>query len=81
MSFNRDNNKGCPCAGCKDRVVEPNCHMTCEPFLKWRQDKDDENKAKRMGEVSTMSETKKRAIWKKMRYSRQVRFNNTTKEK
>lgn len=22
-----------PCRGCQDRVVEPNCHMTCERYL------------------------------------------------
>ena len=24
-----------PCQGCEDRTVEPNCHMTCEKFLKY----------------------------------------------
>ena len=22
-----------PCKGCKDRCVEPNCHMTCQKYL------------------------------------------------
>lgn len=25
-----------PCKGCRDRVVEPNCHMTCEKYLAYR---------------------------------------------
>lgn len=27
------NNPGYFCKGCKDRTVEPNCHMTCEKYL------------------------------------------------
>lgn len=25
-----------PCKDCKERVVEPNCHMTCEKYLSWK---------------------------------------------
>jgi len=25
--------KNSPCKGCKDRVAEPNCHITCERYL------------------------------------------------
>lgn len=25
-----------PCKDCPDRVVEPNCHMTCEKYLAYR---------------------------------------------
>lgn len=33
MSFNSRNTFGC-CKNCKDRCVEPNCHTTCERYLK-----------------------------------------------
>lgn len=25
-----------PCRDCPDRVVEPNCHMTCEKYLEFQ---------------------------------------------
>lgn len=28
----------CPCDGCTDRVVEPNCHMTCKGYLAWQEE-------------------------------------------
>lgn len=24
-----------PCKGCKDRVPEPNCHITCEKYIEF----------------------------------------------
>lgn len=32
-----------PCLGCKDRVADPNCHTTCEKYIKF----DTANKALR----------------------------------
>ncbi len=32
-----------PCLGCKDRVAEPNCHITCEKYISFRKAKDEEN--------------------------------------
>lgn len=27
-----------PCTrDCKDRCIEPNCHMTCKPYLDWQE--------------------------------------------
>lgn len=72
MSFNRDNNK-CPCKGCGDRVVEPNCHGSCEKYLAWKQGMDQRCEMKRQDTLNrdTISEAKKRAIWRSKRYSRQ----------
>lgn len=39
------NNPGYVCKGCKDRTVEPNCHMTCQKFLE-QKDKYEEYKAR-----------------------------------
>ena len=25
----------CPCKDCKDRVPEPNCHITCQKYIGW----------------------------------------------
>ena len=42
-------NKFETCQGCKDRSVEPNCHMTCEGY-KFRQKKNEEERKKRQQE-------------------------------
>lgn len=34
------------CKDCKDRVVEPNCHMTCEKYLQAKAAADQETAAK-----------------------------------
>lgn len=35
-----------PCTrDCKNRCVEPNCHMTCEAYLNWRKNVDRQREA------------------------------------
>lgn len=34
-------NGNAPCKGCKDRVVEPNCHMACEKYLEFVKNKEE----------------------------------------
>ena len=66
----------CPCKrACPDRT--PECHGKCGKYLEWRerQDRKLDEKNKRQIEKDIMSDAKKRAIWKKMRNSRQVRYN------
>ena len=68
--------KECPCErGCPERHAE--CHGKCEKYLEWRKKKDAylEEKERRQASVNVMSDAKMRAIWRKMRLSRQVRYN------
>ena len=66
----------CPCErDCPDRNAE--CHGKCRKYLDWR-DKQNiklEEKNQRHIASDTMSEAKKRAIWRKLRSTRQVRYN------
>lgn len=35
-----------PCSkDCKNRCIEPNCHMTCEAYLNWRKNVDRQREA------------------------------------
>ena len=82
IHFNRTNSNGCPCGKeCPDRQVEPNCHGYCERYLKWRAGIDKLNDAERTRHKNndTISEAKRRSLWKGKRYQRQVRYNKSTK--
>lgn len=71
----------CPCErSCPDRT--PECHGKCEKYGKWREKRDKmlDEKNKRQIEKDVMSEAKKRAIWRKMRKSRQVKYNRIKAE-
>ena len=78
IGFNRNNCYHCPCKGCVERVAEPNCHGACERYKEWRAKIDDINKAERVRHQSndTMSEAKKRHVWRSKRYSRQLTYQN-----
>lgn len=80
MDFNREFNHGCPCKGCEDRIPEPNCHGTCEKYKEWRAKLDKHNQAVRSRHKNndTMSDSKKKAIWRSQRYSRQG-YKNSSK--
>lgn len=68
--------KDCPCKkDCPDR--NDVCHGKCRKYLDWRdiQDAKLDEKNKRHIASDTMSEAKKRAIWRKLRSTRQVRYN------
>lgn len=75
MTFNRVDT-GCPCKGCTDRVPDPKCHGTCEKYKAWREELDKRNEAERTYHKSqdTMSDAKKRALWKSKRYQRQLTY-------
>lgn len=75
MSFNRENSSGCPCRGCPDRQPGTGCHDRCERFKAWRVKVDKKNEAERAYHQSndTMSESKKREMWRKKRYSHHSR--------
>lgn len=29
-----------PCKNCKDRTVEPNCHITCQKYIEFKKKRD-----------------------------------------
>ena len=70
---------GCPCKECDRRTVT--CHGLCTEYQGWKKEQEkrkaEEQKAK--GNNDTMSPAKRKAIWKKMRYSRRGP-RNTHKE-
>lgn len=66
----------CPCERtCPDRNAE--CHGKCPKYLDWRGKQDIKLVEKNQRHIAsdTMSEAKKRAIWRKLRSTRQVRYN------
>ena len=80
MTFNKENKSKCPCYGCTKRVADPNCHPTCEEHLAWKKQNDARKEAERefhRKNDNTMSDNKKRAIWRSKRYSRQGNFSRT----
>lgn len=74
-----DNNSGCPCNGCGDLVPEPNCHGYCERYIAWSAVQHEKNEVARKERLNqdTISDAKKRALWRKKRYSRNARNWNT----
>lgn len=80
MAFNTGPiDKNCPCKkACADRHAE--CHGSCERYREWRKKKDEELEQRNLLNVEPMSDAKKRAVWRKMRNSRQVRFNRMKDE-
>ena len=77
MAFNMGPvDKDNPCKrDCPQRTSD--CHGKCPEYKKFRDRKDAELEEKNQRHIATdtMSEAKKRAIWRKMRNSRQVRYN------
>ena len=43
-----------PCKGCSDRCADPNCHMTCDRYLAFRNERDAAN-SKRLMESKLMA--------------------------
>lgn len=78
----RDNNSGCPCKGCDDRVPDPNCHGSCERYIAWKAKQHEKNENARKERVNRdiLSDAKKRALWRKKRYSRNTRNWNSKEE-
>ena len=46
--------KDAPCKYCNDRVIEPNCHNTCEKYINWCKEREVEveNRRKHKGEYT-----------------------------
>ena len=67
--------------GCDDRVADPNCHPACERYKAWRAKMDwiAEAERQRHRNNDTMSESKKKAVWRSKRYSRQLTYNKSHK--
>ena len=75
MEFNSNGSK-CPCKGCTDRTTgerEKDCHTYCERYNAWKAETDSVNEVIRKdnSRFSTMSDAKKKAIWRSKRYNRQ----------
>ena len=78
MSWKSANDNGCPCHNCEKREPGTGCHDRCEDFRKWKnaqQELKDKEK-KRIG-VNTMSDSKKKAIWKKQVMARRYGHGGT----
>ena len=73
MAFNRSNNRGCPCKDCEKRTLT--CHSVCGAFAIWKQAEAERKEAieQERKRYDTMSYDKKRYLWRKQRYSRQLR--------
>jgi len=77
MGFNnRGFHSGCPCKDCEHRTMT--CHGVCTKYSEWKKQEDEKKKARDADRerFNTMSDAKKKAIWRKMRYSRQNPKNN-----
>lgn len=74
--FTRAKKSNCPCFGCTDRVADPNCHSTCERHLAWKKKQQAKNEAERQERERnfTMSEDKKRILWRRRRYGSMARY-------
>ena len=64
MGWRIASDNGCPCKDCEDRI--PGCHDRCCDFRDWKKAQEElkEAERKRVG-VNTMSDSKKKALWKK----------------
>ena len=80
MDFNRESSHSCPCKACENKGCG-SYHDVCPEYQKWRALVDARNEAerKRHRNNDTMSEAKKKAVWKSKRYSRQLTYNKSTK--
>jgi hypothetical protein len=67
LSFNGHANNG-PCKGCTERYEA--CHGKCERYLEWKKKNEKVNDARQAygRTFDTISESRKRKIWKKKRY-------------
>ena len=79
MNFNRDSSNGCPCRDCERRT--DSCHGACHDYGGWKAEQDEKNrKLREQRGVNAMSDAKRKAIWRKTRYSRRVTYNRFTQE-
>lgn len=81
MNFNRDAGNGCPCKECPEKGCGAK-HDTCEQYTEWQKQLEKRNAAERNFHKGndTISDAKKRDIWRGKRYSRRLWYNrNGTK--
>ena len=50
-----------PCKGCKDRTVEPNCHMTCDKYLEFVAGKHKEQNVRKQVETAYFLDASRKA--------------------
>jgi len=77
MQFNRQASKDNPCPpDCPRRNAE--CHAKCKDYKDWRAELDRKNaeRRKEMCASDLISDAKKKAIWRKKRYSRNKLLSN-----
>jgi len=74
LGWNRSNVGPCPCKDCEERY--PACHDQCGKFREFRKEIDRKRIAEQTARESSdiLSESKKRAIWRKQRYNRNKTF-------
>lgn len=72
--FGRNNTSGCPCKDCEDRY--PGCHDRCEGYKAWKKKLEEKNKAEAeyRERHDTLSEAKKRQLWRNSRYPKYKRY-------
>lgn len=80
MDFDKANRSNCPCMHCPDKGCGA-YHNECEKYQNWKKKLDERNAAERTYHKNndTMSEAKKKSMWRGKRYQRQVRYNKSTK--
>ena len=80
MDFDRANRSNCPCRNCPDKGCGA-YHNQCVKYSEWRKKLDERNEAERTFHKSndTMSDAKRKALWRSKRYSRQLTYNKSNK--
>ena len=76
MDFSKANKTNCPCRNCPDKGCGA-YHNKCEKYVGWKKKMDELNDAERTYRQrnDTMSEAKKKSLWRSKRYSRQLMYN------
>ena len=76
MDFSKANKMNCPCRNCPDKGCGA-YHNQCGKYTEWRKELDKRNAAERSYHKSndTMSDAKKKSLWRSKRYSRQLTYN------
>lgn len=69
MDWKKTRDNGCPCKGCKKREPGTGCHDRCEEYQRWKEaERKLKEEEKRVHGINTMSDTKRKAIWKASLY-------------
>ena len=69
MGWKDERDNKCPCKGCDKREPGTGCHDRCEAYQKWKASEQElKEEAKRLNGINTMSDAKKKALWRAARY-------------